>query len=302
MKKIFIFVIGLFNLCFLPSFGSITIDEKQEIPSLKIMAIESIKNHIKKLEQDNKEEAIRYAQKLPEDLREIIFYPVSINNRSKLECLPFSSYFTSTITLALDFTAIKNKSFFEPLYRNESLIELSIDLNSKDEIDIEQFIDFTRLKNLKSLKLQYFHFRDINFLKEMENLTTLNISLGKIKDTNGLKYLTNLQTLILNEIELDDVTPISSLSELRCLSLSNNSIKNLTPLSSLKKLQMLILSSNYIKNVTPLSCLPELQRLNLGNNSIEDLTPLNLLNLLKILVMYGNQIKNLNIYKSFKKA
>ena len=133
-------------------------------------------------------------------------------------------------------------------------------------------LSITRLRNLKTLKLE----SSIDFIPEfffsLENLQTLDLSHNKLSKLTPYWYkLENLQELLLNY----------------------NKIKSISALSGIKNLQKLDVSNNLICDISDLHELPVLENFSISNNKIVDITHLSEFLRLKVISVADNELSTL---------
>ena len=136
-------------------------------------------------------------------------------------------------------------------------------------------IDFSTLKNMKSLKFLYIYEEDVSYgefgtnqlrevvgkskctglnFSEISNLTSLEnlevIGVRSINTLNGIENLKNLTSLVMSKCEIKDMSKILNLTNLAYLNLSNNEIKVVPDMSKLTNLTGYNLSKNNLEDVS----------------------------------------------------
>ncbi|MBI5715846.1 MAG: leucine-rich repeat domain-containing protein [Chloroflexi bacterium] len=189
-------------------------------------------------------------------------------------------------------------NFDKTIYSDHVLSQSTVADFSK--IQIDNLIDFKRLKQLRWLSLYAVPITDVSALTELENLQVLVLTANPVKcNIDQLSRLKKLRWLFLNESQISDIGGLAALENLEVLVLDNTSVGDVSVLKRLTKLRQLGLINTSVSDVSGLRDLPNLKILNLDNTSVSDvsalkgLTSLEELNLIGTLVTDVSPLKDL---------
>ena len=140
----------------------------------------------------------------------------------------------------------------------------SISIHPKTEL--RPIYDFTFLdkfnKNLRSLKLDHYNLKELDFIKKFKSLENLSLSDNDIKNISALQDLNLLRNIDLTNNNIDDISPLKNLANLEKINLSGNiDIEKIPKLFCRLKLKSLNLDYCKIKDKTDLEFLSNLPSL-----------------------------------------
>ncbi|CAL6035548.1 leucine-rich_repeat domain-containing protein [Hexamita inflata] len=136
------------------------------------------------------------------------------------------------------------------------------------------FIDTTKLLNLKELELTDNPISDINFIANLLNLEILNLKNCKLlTNISPLKNFQHLQSINISSTGVTDIWTLSLLKKLNSLSIQDTQVVDLHPLQFLFQLLELNISHSVL-DLTPLQNLVNLDSLCVQFNKIQDFSPI----------------------------
>ena len=158
---------------------------------------------------------------------------------------------------------------------NDSNIRTKEDLNLPGlrelrivlQMDAENLVKFTHLKNLEVLELGGPSLVSLEGLEEFPVLNELVLFNTGLTDLSALASQTNITSLTLqNSDQLTSVASLSQAGHLKSLNLSGKALTDLSPLSSLSGLESLSVTRTAIRNAAFLSSMTGLKELELTDN------------------------------------
>ncbi len=197
----------------------------------------------------------------------------------------------------VEYVEVEGKFFFP--YGNFQ----SINLSSRNIINILKIKGLGNLVNLSKLNLNFNEISEIEGLNALVNLKSLHLQGNKIRKIKGLDRLVSLEYLYLNNNEITKIQGIENLSKLKSLMIYDNQIPEIKKLEHLSNLEILNLRNNRISEIEGLQNFTKLRRLDLSSNNINEIKDLdNLVNLEFLDLSYNQitEIKGLDSLKNLK--
>ena len=156
--------------------------------------------------------------------------------------------------------------------------------------------NIVELKKMPNIERIYFYRNNISNLSqfsELKKLKRLDLNYNKVSSLRGIENLSNLERFSGYRNSISDLTPLKSLKKLRTLQLGyNKKISDIRPLAGLTNLNYLYLYTNSIRDISSLKSLRGLRTLSLSYNKLTDISAVKDMRLLRYLYIYRNCIRD----------
>lgn len=159
---------------------------------------------------------------------------------------------------------------------------------------------FSKLENIRILKLTNNKLKSISFIENSTKLEDLDIRFNNISNTSYLRNLTNLEILNLIGIAKINLHNLKYLKKLKRLSIGQGTVSNHNSLMFCSQLIELEISWVSLKNINSFNKLINLEKLVLKDCDIKNINFLQNLYNLKHLDLESNKIKNVDVLKELK--
>lgn len=231
-------------------------------------------------------------KKIPNAIKNLVYSDLLFLDNNPFENLNDKVYFcqNSTILNKSDYNSLIQSDFtkyvtvlrlgnnitdFEKIDKFENLF--SLHLEATETHSIENFENLIHLKNIECLELKNINLSidDLNIISKMKSLKSIKLENSGIKQLVFLEPLCNLEKLSLKSNNIEDITSLSQLKKLTKLDISNNPVNSFSKLSPINNLNMLIARNANLSSMDILNKLPNIVYLDLGNNHITNLHSIN---------------------------